>query len=69
VLAGHVNGLAPTARVREVFGTWRSALALARDTTLADEHVHRSELTAAHLDDPSCCADLPPEPSLARGED
>jgi hypothetical protein len=28
VLAGHVNGLAPTARVREVFGTWRSALAL-----------------------------------------
>lgn len=28
VLAGHVNGLAPAARVRAVFDTWRHALAL-----------------------------------------
>ena len=28
VLAGQVNGLAPAARVREVFGLWRAALAL-----------------------------------------
>ena len=28
VLAGHVNGLAPAARVREVFGLWQAALAL-----------------------------------------
>jgi len=27
VLAGQVSGLAPSARVREVFGAWRSALA------------------------------------------
>jgi hypothetical protein len=29
VLAGRVSGLAPAARVREVFGAWRLALALA----------------------------------------
>jgi hypothetical protein len=29
VLAGQISGLAPAARVREVFGAWRSALALA----------------------------------------
>jgi len=28
VLAGQVSGLAPAARVREVFGAWRQALAL-----------------------------------------
>ena len=28
VLAGQVNGLVPEARVREVFGLWRAALAL-----------------------------------------
>jgi hypothetical protein len=28
VLAGHVNGLAPAARVRAVFDTWRHALVL-----------------------------------------
>jgi hypothetical protein len=31
VLAGRVNGLAPPGRVREVFGTWQVALALAAD--------------------------------------
>ena len=31
VLAGQVSGLAPAARVREVFGAWRLALALAED--------------------------------------
>ena len=29
VLAGQVNGLAQAARVRETFGAWRAALALA----------------------------------------
>jgi hypothetical protein len=31
VLIGHVNGLAPAGRVRQVFDTWRSALSLEED--------------------------------------
>ena len=46
-LTGHVNGLAPAARVREAFETWRAALALDQDYSRTTAGVATTWLHAA----------------------